>query len=233
MTHDASSAINRPQLTFVKNFITANPAWSKAVFISPYNSQNAVSRSMLGLTTQTVDSSQGSEYQYVIFCQTADTAHANNINRFNVAITRAQKGILCVMTSQALFESLEFTELSFTNYKLQSQIVTGLFKDCSRETSGLSPAYAPTYVSVDDKYKTSDELCVNLNLPANVPYSRVISRMGFKLDATVPGYPKLFITREEAVRQVRSWIGFDVEGAHASRNACGTNVPLQLGFSTG
>nr|YP_009047224.1 nsp13 protein [Middle East respiratory syndrome-related coronavirus] len=119
VTHDASSAINRPQLTFVKNFITANPAWSKAVFISPYNSQNAVSRSMLGLTTQTVDSSQGSEYQYVIFCQTADTAHANNINRFNVAITRAQKGILCVMTSQALFESLEFTELSFTNYKLQ------------------------------------------------------------------------------------------------------------------
>nr|AQZ41330.1 1AB polyprotein [Middle East respiratory syndrome-related coronavirus] len=233
VTHDASSAINRPQLTFVKNFITANPAWSKAVFISPYNSQNAVARSMLGLTTQTVDSSQGSEYQYVIFCQTADTAHANNINRFNVAITRAQKGILCVMTSQALFESLEFTELSFTNYKLQSQIVTGLFKDCSRETSGLSPAYAPTYVSVDDKYKTSDELCVNLNLPANVPYSRVISRMGFKLDATVPGYPKLFITCEEAVRQVRSWIGFDVEGAHASRNACGTNVPLQLGFSTG
>nr|AUM60023.1 ORF1ab polyprotein [Middle East respiratory syndrome-related coronavirus] len=233
VTHDASSAINRPQLTFVKSFITANPAWSKAVFISPYNSQNAVARSMLGLTTQTVDSSQGSEYPYVIFCQTADTAHANNINRFNVAVTRAQKGILCVMTSQALFDSLQFAELSTINYKLQSQIVTGLFKDCSREISGLSPAYAPTYVSVDDKYKTSDELCVNLNIPANVPYSRVISRMGFKLDASIPGYPKLFITREEAIRQVRSWIGFDVEGAHASRNACGTNVPLQLGFSTG
>nr|BBJ36006.1 ORF1ab polyprotein [Bat coronavirus] len=233
VTHDASSAINRPQLTFVKSFIAANPAWSKAVFISPYNSQNAVARSMLGLSTQTVDSSQGSEYPYVIFCQTADTAHANNLNRFNVAVTRAQKGILCVMTSQSLFESLQFAELSTKNYKLQSQIVTGLFKDCSREPSGLPPAYAPTYVSVDDKYKTSDELCANLNLPANVPYSRVISRMGFKLDATIPGYPKLFITREEAVRQVRSWIGFDVEGAHASRNACGTNVPLQLGFSTG
>nr|BDD37131.1 ORF1ab [Merbecovirus sp.]BDI08836.1 ORF1ab polyprotein [Merbecovirus sp.] len=233
VTHDASSAINRPQLTFVKSFIAANPAWSKAVFISPYNSQNAVARSMLGLNTQTVDSSQGSEYPYVIFCQTADTAHANNLNRFNVAVTRAQKGILCVMTSQALFDSLQFAELSINNYKLQSQIVTGLFKDCSRDPSGLSPAYAPTYVSVDDKYKTSDELCVNLNLPANVPYSRVISRMGFKLDANIPGYPKLFITREEAVRQVRSWIGFDVEGAHASRNACGTNVPLQLGFSTG
>ncbi|ASL68940.1 replicase polyprotein 1ab [Hypsugo bat coronavirus HKU25] len=233
VTHDASSAINRPQLTFVKNFIAANPAWSKAVFISPYNSQNAVARSMLGLSTQTVDSSQGSEYPYVIFCQTADTAHANNLNRFNVAVTRAQVGILCVMTSQALFDSLQFAELSTNNYKLQSQIVTGLFKDCSRESSGLPPAYAPTYVSVDDKYKTSDELCANLNLPANVPYSRVISRMGFKLDANIPGYPKLFITREEAVRQVRSWIGFDVEGAHASRNACGTNVPLQLGFSTG
>nr|WCC63404.1 ORF1ab polyprotein [Bat Coronavirus PaGD17] len=233
VTHDASSAINRPQLNFVKSFIAANPNWSKAVFISPYNSQNAVARSVLGLTTQTVDSSQGSEYPYVIFCQTADTAHANNINRFNVAVTRAQKGILCVMTSQALFDSLEFAEVSLNNYKLQSQIVTGLYKDCSRESSGLHPAYAPTYVSVDDKYKTSDELCVNLNVPANVPYSRVISRMGFKLDASIPNYPKLFITREEAIRQVRSWIGFDVEGAHASRNACGTNVPLQLGFSTG
>nr|QRN68089.1 replicase polyprotein 1ab [Betacoronavirus Erinaceus] len=233
VTHDASSAINRPQLVFVKNFIAANPAWSKAVFISPYNSQNAVARSMLGLNTQTVDSSQGSEYPYVIFCQTADTAHANNINRFNVAVTRAQKGILCVMTSQALFDSLQFSELSINNYKLQSQIVTGLYKDCSREMSGLSPAYAPTYMSVDEKFKTNDELCVNLNIPTNVSYSRVISRMGFKLDASIPNYPKLFITKEEAIRQVRSWIGFDVEGAHASRNACGTNVPLQLGFSTG
>nr|WCC63726.1 ORF1ab polyprotein [Bat Coronavirus TpGX17] len=233
VTHDASSAINRPQLNFVKTFIAANPNWSKAVFISPYNSQNAVARSMLGLTTQTVDSSQGSEYPYVIFCQTADTAHANNLNRFNVAVTRAQKGILCVMTSQVLFDSLEFAELSLNNYKLQSQIVTGLFKDCSREDNGLPPAYAPTYLSVDAKYKTTDELCVNLNITPNVTYSRVISRMGFKLDATIPGYPKLFITRDEAIRQVRSWIGFDVEGAHASRNACGTNVPLQLGFSTG
>nr|QGA70701.1 replicase polyprotein 1ab [Erinaceus hedgehog coronavirus HKU31] len=233
VTHDASSAINRPQLLFVKNFIAANPAWSKAVFISPYNSQNAVARSMLGLNTQTVDSSQGSEYPYVIFCQTADTAHANNINRFNVAVTRAQKGILCVMTSQSLFDSLQFAELSTSNYKLQSQIVTGLYKDCSREVAGLSPAYAPTYMSVDAKFKTNDELCVNLNIPTNVSYSRVISRMGFKLDASIPGYPKLFITKEEAIRQVRSWIGFDVEGAHVSRNACGTNVPLQLGFSTG
>lgn len=59
-----------------------------------------------------------------------------------------------------------------------------------------------------------------------------------KCDRAMPNMCRIFASlilarREEAVRQVRSWIGFDVEGAHASRNACGTNVPLQLGFSTG
>lgn len=43
----------------------------------------------------------------------------------------------------------------------------------------------------------------------------------------------MFITREEAIRHVRAWIGFDVEGCHATREAVGTNLPLQLGFSTG
>lgn len=32
---------------------------------------------------------------------------------------------------------------------------------------------------------------------------------------------------------MRAWVGFDAEGAHATRDSIGTNFPLQLGFSTG
>ncbi|URD31388.1 orf1ab polyprotein [Hipposideros bat coronavirus] len=238
VTHDMSSAINRPQIGFVREFLMRNPKWSKAVFISPYNSQNAVAGRILGLQTQTVDSSQGSEYDYVIFSQTSESAHASNLNRFNVAITRAKKGCLCIMSDGDMCEKLLFTELNLADYikkpRLQAEVVSGLFKDCSK-LSGLPPAYAPTYMAVDDKYKTTDGLCAHLNIDNNTPltYRRVISLMGFKFDINVPGYPRLFITRDEAIKHVRAWIGFDVEGAHATRDACGTNVPLQVGFSTG
>nr|QJX58377.1 orf1ab polyprotein [Coronavirus BtRt-BetaCoV/GX2018]QJX58382.1 orf1ab polyprotein [Coronavirus BtRt-BetaCoV/GX2018] len=236
VTHDSSSAINRPQLGLVKEFLVKNPKWQNAVFISPYNSQNAVARRVLGLQTQTVDSSQGSEFDYVIYCQTSDTAHALNVNRFNVAITRAKRGILCVMSDSSLYESLKFTPLDVNDFvkpKLQSDNVIGLFKDCSKSDS-LGPAYAPTFVSVNDKFKLNDSLCVHFDTTElQLPYNRLISKMGFKFDLNLPGYSKLFITREQAIKEVRGWIGFDVEGAHACGPNIGTNLPLQIGFSTG
>nr|WCC63085.1 orf1ab polyprotein [Bat Coronavirus RlYN16] len=236
VTHDSSSAINKPQLGLVKEFLVKNPKWQSAVFISPYNSQNSVARRMLGLQTQTVDSSQGSEFDYVIYCQTSDTAHALNVNRFNVAITRAKKGILCVMSDSTLYESLEFTPFDVNDYvkpKMQSEVTVGLFKDCAK-AEPLGPAYAPTFVSVNDKFKLNESLCVHFDTTElQMPYNRLISKMGFKFDLNIPGYSKLFITREQAIKEVRGWIGFDVEGAHACGPNIGTNLPLQIGFSTG
>nr|YP_008439223.1 nsp13 [Bat coronavirus CDPHE15/USA/2006] len=112
---DNGSSINRRQLEVVKMFLAKNPSWRNAVFISPYNSQNYVASRSLGLQIQTVDSSQGSEYDYVIFTQTSDTAHASNVNRFNVAITRAKKGILCVMCDKNLYDLLKFYELKLSD----------------------------------------------------------------------------------------------------------------------
>nr|AID16712.1 orf1ab polyprotein [Bat SARS-like coronavirus] len=236
ITHDVSSAINRPQIGVVREFLTRNPAWRKAVFISPYNSQNAVASKILGLPTQTVDSSQGSEYDYVIFTQTTETAHSCNVNRFNVAITRAKIGILCIMSDRDLYDKLQFTSLEVPRRNvatLQAENVTGLFKDCSKIITGLHPTQAPTHLSVDTKFKT-EGLCVDIpGIPKDMTYRRLISMMGFKMNYQVNGYPNMFITREEAIRHVRAWIGFDVEGCHATRDAVGTNLPLQLGFSTG
>ncbi|URD31198.1 orf1ab polyprotein [Macroglossus bat coronavirus] len=236
VTHDASSAINRPQLNLVKEFLTQNPKWQDAVFISPYNSQNAVARRMLGLQTQTVDSSQGSEFDYVIYCQTSDTAHALNANRFNVAITRAKKGILCVMSDSTLYDALDFVPMDVTQFiepKTQSVAAVGLFKDCSKSEQ-VGPAYAPTFVSVNDKFKLNESMCAHFDTnEVQMPYIRLISVMGFRFDLHIPGYSKLFITREQAIREVRGWIGFDVEGTHACGPNVGTNLPLQIGFSTG
>lgn len=237
-THESSSAVNMQQIYLISKFLKANPAWHKAVFISPYNSQNFAAKRVLGLQTQTVDSAQGSEYDYVIYSQTAETAHSVNVNRFNVAITRAKKGIFCVMSNMQLFESLNFVPLPLDKIQNQSlsklQCTTNLFKDCSKNYVGYHPAHAPSFLAVDDKYKVNNELAVCLNVnEATVTYSRLISLMGFKLDLTLDGYCKLFISKDEAVKRVRAWVGFDAEGAHATRDSIGTNFPLQLGFSTG
>lgn len=120
---DNGSSINRRQLDVVRMFLAKNPRWSKAVFISPYNSQNYVASRMLGLQIQTVDSSQGSEYDYVIYTQTSDTAHACNVNRFNVAITRAKKGILCIMCDRSLLMCLNSLSLNCLICRLMRVVV--------------------------------------------------------------------------------------------------------------
>nr|WCC61906.1 ORF1ab polyprotein [Bat Coronavirus RfZJ20] len=228
---DNGSSINRKQLDVVKLFLAKNPSWSKAVFISPYNSQNYVASRALGLQIQTVDSSQGSEYDYVIYTQTSDTAHACNVNRFNVAITRAKKGILCVMCDKELFDALKFFEIKLTD--LQVGEGCGLFKDCSRKPDLLPPSHATTFMSLADNFKTSGDLAVQIGSNGVCKYEHVISFMGFRFDSSIPGYHSLFCTRDFAMRHVRGWIGMDVEGAHVVGDNVGTNVPLQVGFSNG
>lgn len=229
---DNGSSVNRRQLEVIKMFLAKNKSWSKAVFISPYNSQNYVAARFLGIQTQTVDSSQGSEYDYVVYAQTSDTAHACNVNRFNVAITRAKKGIFCVMSDRNLFDSLQFFEVKTSD--LQADVVCGLFKDCYRYEEPLPPAHATSTIALSDKYKVSAELAVQLGVtPETCKYEHVMSFMGFRFDISIPNYHNLFCTRDYAVRHVRGWIGFDVEGAHACGANVGTNVPLQLGFSNG
>nr|WCC62278.1 ORF1ab polyprotein [Bat Coronavirus MsGX16] len=229
---DNGSSINRRQLDIVKMFLAKNPSWSKAVFISPYNSQNYVAARVLGLQIQTVDSSQGSEYDYVIFTQTSDTLHACNVNRFNVAITRAKKGIFCVMCDRSLYDSLKFFEVSISD--LQAENGCGLFKNCIRNEVVLSPTHAPTYMALSDCFKTSQDLAVAIGTAReSVRYEHVISFMGFRFDVNVPNYHTLFCTRDFAMRHVRGWIGMDVEGAHVCGDNVGTNVPLQVGFSNG
>ncbi|QGX41950.1 polyprotein 1ab [alphacoronavirus sp. WA3607] len=228
---DNGSSINRRQLDVVKMFLAKNPKWSKAVFISPYNSQNYVASRALGLQIQTVDSSQGSEYEYVIYTQTSDTAHACNVNRFNVAITRAKKGILCVMCDKELFDALKFFEIKLTD--LQAGDCCGLFKDCYRRDEDLPPSHASTYVALSDKFKVSGDLAAQIGFTGVCRYEHVISFMGFRFDINVPDFHSLFCTRDFAMRNVRGWLGMDVEGAHVVGDNVGTNVPLQVGFSNG
>ncbi|ADI80512.1 orf1ab polyprotein [Mink coronavirus strain WD1127] len=228
---DNGSSVNRKQLEVVKLFLAKNPKWKNATFISPYNSQNYVARRLLGLQTQTVDSAQGSEYDFVVYTQTSDTAHAVNINRFNVAITRAKIGILCVMCDKAMYDGLNFYEIKDVNLQVKSE-GCGLFKDCAKVEHYIPPAYATTYISLSDSFKTNNGFAVDVgNKP--VTYASVISYMGFRFDANIPGYHTLFCTRDFAIRNVRAWLGFDVESAHVCGDNIGTNVPLQLGFSNG
>nr|ARS22468.1 ORF 1ab [Infectious bronchitis virus] len=230
--HESGSAYNTTQLEFVKDFVCRNKEWREATFISPYNAMNQRAYRMLGLNVQTVDSSQGSEYDYVIFCVTADSQHALNINRFNVALTRAKRGILVVMRQRdELYSALKFTELdSETN--LQG---TGLFKICNKEFSGVHPAYAVTTKALAATYKVNDELAalVNVEAGSEITYKHLISLLGFKMSVSVEGCHNMFITRDEAIRNVRGWVGFDVEATHACGTNIGTNLPFQVGFSTG
>nr|WHF59057.1 replicase polyprotein 1ab [Infectious bronchitis virus] len=230
--HESGSAYNTTQLEFVKDFVCRNKEWREATFISPYNAMNQRAYRMLGLNVQTVDSSQGSEYDYVIFCVTADSNHALNINRFNVALTRAKRGILVVMRQRdELYSALKFTELD-SGTSLQG---TGLFKICNKDFSGVHPAYAVTTKSLAATYKVNDELAalVNVESGSEITYKHLISLLGFKMSVNVEGCHNMFITRDEAIRNVRGWVGFDVEATHACGTNIGTNLPFQVGFSTG
>nr|CAC39112.1 replicase polyprotein 1ab [Avian infectious bronchitis virus (strain Beaudette CK)] len=230
--HESGSAYNTTQLEFVKDFVCRNKQWREAIFISPYNAMNQRAYRMLGLNVQTVDSSQGSEYDYVIFCVTADSQHALNINRFNVALTRAKRGILVVMRQRdELYSALKFTELD-SETSLQG---TGLFKICNKEFSGVHPAYAVTTKALAATYKVNDELAalVNVEAGSEITYKHLISLLGFKMSVNVEGCHNMFITRDEAIRNVRGWVGFDVEATHACGTNIGTNLPFQVGFSTG
>nr|APY23514.1 ORF1ab [Infectious bronchitis virus] len=230
--HESGSAYNTTQLEFVKDFVCRNKQWREATFISPYNAMNQRAYRMLGLNVQTVDSSQGSEYDYVIFCVTADSQHALNINRFNVALTRAKRGILVVMRQRdELYSALKFTELD-AEASLQG---TGLFKICNKEFSGVHPAYAVTTKALAATYKVNDELAalVNVEAGSEITYKHLISLLGFKMSVNVEGCHNMFITRDEAIRNVRGWVGFDVEATHACGTNIGTNLPFQVGFSTG
>lgn len=223
--HEGGSAYNTTQLEFVKDFVCRNKEWREATFISPYNAMNQRAYRMLGLNVQTVDSSQGSEYDYVIFCVTADSSHALNINRFNVALTRAKRGILVVMRQRdELYSALKFTELD-SEASLQG---TGLFKICNKEFSGVHPAYAVTTKALAATYKVNDELAalVNVEAGSEITYKHLISLLGFKMSVNVEGCHNMFITRDEAIRNVRGWVGFDVEATHA----CGTNIGTNLPF---
>nr|AHB63494.1 replicase polyprotein [Bottlenose dolphin coronavirus HKU22] len=238
---ELGSAYNQVQLDFVADFLKHNPLWRKACFISPYNSMNQRARRQLGLEVQTVDSSQGSEYDYVIFAVTADSPHAMNINRFNVAVTRAKVGILVLMRhNDSFYQGLKFVEIEGPRGKLQSQ-TTGLFKICSRNFKGLPPAYAPTYIALDEKYKVGDSVLATLlkvDTGSCVPYSHLVSLLGFKFDkgagsSQIVSKYSPFITRDMAIRNVRGWVGFDVEASHAANEHIGTNLPLMVGFSIG
>nr|UOF83223.1 replicase polyprotein 1ab [Infectious bronchitis virus] len=230
--HESGSAYNTTQLEFVKDFVCRNKEWREATFISPYNAMNQRAYRMLGLNVQTVDSSQGSEYDYVIFCVTADSQHALNINRFNVALTRAKRGILVVMRQRdELYSALKFIELD-SETSLQG---TGLFKICNKEFSGVHPAYAVTTKALAATYKVNEELAalVNVEAGSEITYKHLISLLGFKMSVSVEGCHNMFITRDEAIRNVRGWVGFDVEATHACGTNIGTNLPFQVGFSTG
>ncbi|ASF90443.1 ORF1ab polyprotein [Suncus murinus coronavirus Xingguo-74] len=224
---DNGSSVNRKQLDFVKTFLELNKEWQNAVFISPYNSQNYVASKMLGLQTQTVDSAQGSEYDYVIYTQTSDTAHACNINRFNVAITRTKYGILCIMNNKKMYDELDFGVIDPT--VLHS---TGLFKSCVRVPYEVGPAYATTFMHLTDRFKVSNDLAVALP-SVNPTFEDVVNLMGFKLDVVPDGYNPLFCTKSYAIQHVRGWIGLDVESVHCCTDNIGTNLPLQIGFSNG
>nr|YP_008439224.1 nsp14 [Bat coronavirus CDPHE15/USA/2006] len=109
----------------------------------------------------------------------------------------------------------------------------GLFKDCSRRDDMLPPSHASTYMALSDNFKTDKELAVQIGVNGPIKYEHVVSFMGFRFDVNIPNNHTLFCTRDFAIRHVRGWLGFDVEGAHVVGENVGTNVPLQLGFSNG
>nr|YP_009755922.1 nsp14 [Canada goose coronavirus] len=112
---------------------------------------------------------------------------------------------------------------------------TGLFKICNKDFAGVHPAHAVTTYALSSNYKVGEGLAalVNANVGDVIPYKHLISLLGFKMNVDVECCHSMFITRDSAIRNVRGWIGFDVEATHACGTNIGTNLPFQIGFSTG
>nr|QLI47740.1 MAG: orf1ab [Deltacoronavirus sp.] len=274
IAHEGQSAYNEAQLRFALAF-RRYKRWENVTFISPYNAMN-VKAAMAGFSTQTVDSSQGSEYDYVIFCVTTDSAHALNMSRLNVALTRAKIGILVVFRqANELYNSLQFESIDpslvgqegvllmtdrrstalaksgSTPMKVQSsedttqevlpegssstRLLCPLFKRCSYEYSGLHPAHALTWHDCGAEYRCDEPLAklVGVSDGTLVSYKTLVSALGLLPSLKIETYHNMFLTKEACRTYVQSWIGIDVEAAHAIKPNVGTNLPLQIGFSTG
>ncbi|ACJ12061.1 orf1ab polyprotein [Munia coronavirus HKU13-3514] len=232
IAHEGQSAYNEAQLRFALAF-RQQKRWDNVTFISPYNAMN-VKAAMAGFSTQTVDSSQGSEYDYVIFCVTTDSAHALNMARLNVALTRAKVGILVVFRqANELYNSLQFEPI---DSQLQAgEPLTSLFKRCSFEYSGQHPAHALTWHDCGAEYRCDEPLAklVGVTDGTLISYKTLVSALGFLPSLKIDTYHNMFLTRDVCRAYVQSWIGIDVEAAHATKPNVGTNMPLQVGFSTG
>uniref|UniRef100_A0AB39AG74 ORF1ab polyprotein n=9 Tax=Orthocoronavirinae TaxID=2501931 RepID=A0AB39AG74_9NIDO len=252
ISYDGLSAYNNPQLEFAIAFRNFKQ-WSDVTFISPYNAMNTKA-SLAGFSTQTVDSSQGSEYNYVIFCVTTDSGHALNMSRLNVALTRAKQGILVIFRQKSkLYDQLEFEELDAaavgngggiggTDASVQAEVdrkggtqPTNLFKLCKNDYEGQLPHYALNWNDLGPSYKCGEDLAkiFGIELDANISYKYLVSMLGLLPSDPIPMYHNFFLTKDEAKQYVQSWVGFDVEAAHAIKPNTGTNLPLQLGFSNG
>uniref|UniRef100_A0AB39AGF7 ORF1ab polyprotein n=5 Tax=Orthocoronavirinae TaxID=2501931 RepID=A0AB39AGF7_9NIDO len=248
--YEGLSAYNKPQLELACKFRDVK-GWHDATFISPYNAMNLKAAS-LGFSTQTVDSSQGSEYNYVIFCVTTDSGHALNLARLNVALTRAKLGILVVFRQRdKLYDSLEFEELCAADIisgkcgtqpsaQLESGGASGtqpssLFKICNNSYPKQPPPYALTWDDLGPDYVCEGHVakCVGVNDNTVISYKYLVSMLGFVTNNPIPNYHNFILNKDQAKKYVLSWVGFDVEAAHAVKPHIGTNLPLQLGFSNG
>ncbi|QSE37605.1 ORF1ab polyprotein [Deltacoronavirus HNU1-2] len=234
IAHEGQSAYNEAQLRFALAF-RQQKRWDNVTFISPYNAMN-VKASLAGFSTQTVDSSQGSEYDYVIFCVTTDSAHALNMARLNVALTRAKIGILVVFRqANELYNSLQFESIDSQLQSSDDTKLTPLFKRCGYEYTGLHPAHALTWHDCGIEYRCEEPLAKLVGVADGtlISYKTLVSALGFLPSMKIDAYHNMFLTRDACRAYVQSWIGIDVEAAHAIKPNTGTNLPLQIGFSTG
>lgn len=234
VAHEGQSAYNEAQLRFALAF-RQQKRWDNVTFISPYNAMN-VKASLAGFSTQTVDSSQGSEYDYVIFCVTTDSAHALNMARLNVALTRAKIGILVVFRqANELYNSLQFESIDSQLQSSAEKNLTPLFKRCGYEYNGVHPAHALTWHDCGAEYRCEEPLAKLVGVADGtlISYKTLVSTLGFLPSLKIDAYHNMFLTRDACRTYVQSWIGIDVEAAHAIKPNTGTNLPLQIGFSTG
>lgn len=215
------SMANKDQIAFATKFCEKY-GWKDAVFISPYNAQNNLAR-LSGLNVYTVDSAQGSEFDYVIFSQTSSSPHTTCLSRLNVALTRARCGILCIMSDRKQFSKLKFTEIDTT-------LQCGLFKVCGNQPA-FPPQYANTYKALSAQCQLPDGLAREGR--SDVDIEQLISLIGFNFSNQPVTQHTLFATEDFVRANVLGWIGFDIEAVHSTHAQLGTSVPYQLGFSNG